>query len=167
MSSPKYSYMKYWRVVRRYAFMKYDLNQEDLDVLFYIYDEMYFSNHHFEKFEKIMPWDYQRLQRLAKNGWINKLPNGNKYGQLSVYEVTIKTQRVISSLYKILNGDGFPVISQRKDRRTRRYMERRYKNYIGTMVEEIKEAKKREADIKAAKEAERLRDERIRKARGQ
>ena len=44
MKAPHYNYMKYWRVVRRYAFQKYDLSQEDLDVLFYIHDEHYFSN---------------------------------------------------------------------------------------------------------------------------
>jgi DNA-binding MarR family transcriptional regulator len=167
MNAPHYSYMKYWRIVRKYTMMKYNLNQDDLDVLFYIHDEKYFSNYQFEKYEKTMPWNVKRLQSLCERGWITRLPSGNKYAKRDVYEVTIKTQRVINNIYSILNGDGFPTITQRMDRRRKRYLETRYKNFMATMVEEIKENKKKEAEFAAAQEAERLRNERIRRSRGQ
>jgi DNA-binding MarR family transcriptional regulator len=159
--------MKYWRIVRKYTMMKYNLNQDDLDVLFYIHDEKYFSNYQFEKYEKTMPWNVKRLQSLCERGWITRLPSGNKYAKRDVYEVTIKTQRVINNIYSILNGDGFPTITQRMDKRRKRYLETRYKNFMATMVEEIKENKKKEAEFAAAQEAERLRNERIRRSRGQ
>jgi DNA-binding MarR family transcriptional regulator len=167
MNAPHYSYMKYWRIVRKYTMMKYNLNQDDLDVLFYIHDEKYFSNYQFEKYEKTMPWNVKRLQSLCERGWITRLPSGNKYAKRDVYEVTIKTQRVINNIYSILNGDGFPTITQRMDKRRKRYLETRYKNFMATMVEEIKENKKKEAEFAAAQEAERLRNERIRRSRGQ
>ncbi len=167
MNAPHYSYMKYWRIVRKYTMMKYNLNQDDLDVLFYIHDEKYFSNYQFEKYEKTMPWNVKRLQSLCERGWITRLPSGNKYAKRDVYEVTIKTQRVINNIYSILNGDGFPTITQRMDRRRKRYLETRYKNFMASMVEEIKENKKKEAEFAAAQEAERLRNERIRRSRGQ
>ena len=167
MNAPHYSYMKYWRIVRKYTMMKYNLNQDDLDVLFYIHDEKYFSNYQFEKYEKTMPWNVKRLQSLCERGWITRLPSGNKYAKRDVYEVTIKTQRVINNIYSILNGDGFPTITQRMDKRRKRYLETRYKNFMATMVEEIKENKKKEAAFAAAQEAERLRNERIRRSRGQ
>lgn len=167
MNAPHYSYMKYWRIVRKYTMMKYNLNQDDLDVLFYIHDEKYFSNYQFEKYEKTMPWNVKRLQSLCERGWITRLPSGNKYAKRDVYEVTIKTQRVINNIYSILNGDGFPTITQRMDRRRKRYLETRYKNFMSSMVEEIKENKKKEAEFAAAQEAERLRNERIRRSRGQ
>ena len=167
MNAPHYSYMKYWRIVRKYTMMKYDLNQDDLDVLFYIHDEKYFSNYQFEKYEKTMPWNVKRLQSLCERGWITRLPSGNKYAKRDVYEVTIKTQRVINNIYSILNGDGFPTITQRMNKRRKRYLETRYKNFMATMVEEIKENKKKEAEFAAAQEAERLRNERIRRSRGQ
>ena len=167
MNAPHYSYMKYWRIVRKYTMMKYNLNQDDLDVLFYIHDEKYFSNYQFEKYEKTMPWNVKRLQSLCERGWITRLPSGNKYAKRDVYEVTIKTQRVINNIYSILNGDGFPTITQRMDKRRKRYLETRYKNFMASMVEEIKENKKKEADFAAAQEAERLRNERIRRSRGQ
>jgi DNA-binding MarR family transcriptional regulator len=167
MNAPHYSYMKYWRVVRKYTMMKYNLNQDDLDVLFYIHDEKYFSNYQFEKYEKTMPWNVKRLQSLCERGWITRLPSGNKYAKRDVYEVTIKTQRVINNIYSILNGDGFPTITQRMDKRRKRYLETRYKNFMASMVEEIKENKKKEAEFAAAQEAERLRNERIRRSRGQ
>jgi DNA-binding MarR family transcriptional regulator len=159
--------MKYWRIVRKYTMMKYNLNQDDLDVLFYIHDEKYFSNYQFEKYEKTMPWNVKRLQSLCERGWITRLPSGNKYAKRDVYEVTIKTQRVINNIYSILNGDGFPTITQRMDKRRKRYLETRYKNFMASMVEEIKENKKKEAEFAAAQEAERLRNERIRRSRGQ
>jgi DNA-binding MarR family transcriptional regulator len=167
MNAPHYSYMKYWRVVRKYTMMKYNLNQDDLDVLFYIHDEKYFSNYQFEKYEKTMPWNVKRLQSLCERGWITRLPSGNKYAKRDVYEVTIKTQRVINNIYSILNGDGFPTITQRMNKRRKRYLETRYKNFMASMVEEIKENKKKEAEFAAAQEAERLRNERIRRSRGQ
>jgi DNA-binding MarR family transcriptional regulator len=167
MNAPHYSYMKYWRIVRKYTMMKYNLNQDDLDVLFYIHDEKYFSNYQFEKYEKTMPWNVKRLQSLCERGWITRLPSGNKYAKRDVYEVTIKTQRVINNIYSILNGDGFPTITQRMDKRRKRYLETRYKNFMASMVEEIKENKKKEAEFAAAQEAERLRNERIRRSRGQ
>jgi len=159
--------MKYWRIVRKYTMMKYNLNQDDLDVLFYIHDEKYFSNYQFEKYEKTMPWNVKRLQSLCERGWITRLPSGNKYAKRDVYEVTIKTQRVINNIYSILNGDGFPTITQRMNKRRKRYLETRYKNFMASMVEEIKENKKKEAEFAAAQEAERLRNERIRRSRGQ
>jgi len=167
MNAPHYSYMKYWRIVRKYTMMKYNLNQDDLDVLFYIHDEKYFSNYQFEKYEKTMPWNVKRLQSLCERGWITRLPSGNKYAKRDVYEVTIKTQRVINNIYSILNGDGFPTITQRMEKRRKRYLETRYKNFMASMVEEIKENKKKEAEFAAAQEAERLRNERIRRSRGQ
>ena len=167
MNAPHYSYMKYWRIVRKYTMMKYNLNQDDLDVLFYIHDEKYFSNYQFEKYEKTMPWNVKRLQSLCERGWITRLPSGNKYAKRDVYEVTIKTQRVINNVYSILNGDGFPTITQRMNKRRKRYLETRYKNFMASMVEEIKENKKKEAEFAAAQEAERLRNERIRRSRGQ
>lgn len=167
MNAPHYSYMKYWRIVRKYTMMKYNLNQDDLDVLFYIHDEKYFSNYQFEKYEKTMPWNAKRLQSLCERGWITRLPSGNKYAKRDVYEVTIKTQRVINNVYSILNGDGFPTITQRMNKRRKRYLETRYKNFMASMVEEIKENKKKEAEFAAAQEAERLRNERIRRSRGQ
>ena len=94
--------MKYWRIVRKYSLMKYNISQEDLDVLFYIHDEKYFSNYQFEKYEKTLPWDAKRLQSLCERGWITRLPSGNKYAKRDVYEVTIKTQRVINNIYSIL-----------------------------------------------------------------
>jgi hypothetical protein len=167
MKAPHYNYMKYWRVVRRYALQKYELAQEDLDILFYIHDEKYFSNYQFEKYERLFSWSLTRLKRLTERGWINKLGSGNKYGMRDVYEVTMKTQRVVTSLYKILNGDGFPTGTCRMNRSRRRYMDRRYRKFIGDMVDEIKETRLKQAELKAALEKERLRDERIRKARGQ
>lgn len=167
MKAPHYNYMKYWRVVRRYALQKYKLSQEDLDVLFYIHDEHYFSNYKFEKYERLFSWSFTRLKDLVERGWITRLPPQNKYGKRDVYEVTTKTQRVVTGLYKILNGDGFPTVSQRMNRTRRRYMDRRYRKFMGDMVDEIKETKKKEAEFKAELEKQRLRDERIRKARGQ
>ena len=141
MELQRKNYMKYWRVVRRYALCKYNLTQEDLDVLFYIHDEVYFSAYKFGKLQRLLQWDYSRLNRLSKDGWLVKLTPGNKYGKKDVYEITIKTSRVVCYLYDILNGTGFPSPTKRMTKKSKLTMDRNYRIFIGNLVDEIKQKK--------------------------
>jgi DNA-binding PadR family transcriptional regulator len=166
MELQRKNYMKYWRVVRRHALVKYKLTQEDLDVLFYIHDEVYFSNYKFGKMQRLLNWDYTRLHRLTKDGWITRLGAGNKYGRRDVYEITIKTSRVVGHIYDILNGTGFPIPTKRMTKKSQLTMDKNYRKFIGDLVDEIKQKK-----INNAIEAEQIikqeeRDARIRVTRG-
>ena len=43
MKSNQDDYMKYWRVIRQFAKVKYELTQSDLDMMFFLYSEKYFG----------------------------------------------------------------------------------------------------------------------------
>lgn len=167
MKAPHYNYMKYYRVIRRYYCQMHKIDQNDLDMLFFIHDEKYFSLNRFKEFNRLLTWDFKRLKRLVADGWINYTPGLTKYAEKNVYEASMKTQRVITNVYKALNGDIFPNEKKAFNRSRKRYWDRKYQDYLGGMIEEIKENKKKMAEQKAEEERARLRDERIRRARGQ
>ena len=88
---PILDYMKYWRIVRQWAKVKYKLSQEDLDILFFLYSEQYFDKTKFAEFEQVLPWDKKRFKSLLDREWIHvwrKSGGGNR----ALYELTIKAR---------------------------------------------------------------------------
>jgi hypothetical protein len=63
-------YLKYWRVIRQYIKIKYNLTQSDLDILLFLKSESYFSKDKFLEFDEILSWDKQRFEKLRQQGWI-------------------------------------------------------------------------------------------------
>ena len=59
-------YLKYWRVIRQYIKIKYNLTQSDLDILLFLKSESYFSKDKFEEFNEILSWDKQRFEKLRQ-----------------------------------------------------------------------------------------------------
>ena len=57
LSPPKNNYMKYYRVIRYFIKKKYNLTQADLEMLYFLHDEEYFSKVIFKKYNDIMTWD--------------------------------------------------------------------------------------------------------------
>ena len=43
MKSNTDDYLKYWKVIRQYVKVKYELTQSDLDMLLFLYSEKYFD----------------------------------------------------------------------------------------------------------------------------
>jgi hypothetical protein len=108
MKSRKHDYLKYWRVIRYYVKVKYGLNQADLDMLLFLYSESYFSKDKFKEFNEILPWDEKRFGRLLRDGWIEVFRK--RSGQYKgLYQLSYKAVRMISSIYKKLNGEEIPV----------------------------------------------------------
>lgn len=99
-------YLKYWRLVRFYIKERYGLCQEDLDMMLFLYTEGYFRAKRFRDYEKIFPWDKERFFKLRKEGWIEIFRNGTgKKGDATLYHLTNKGARVVTKLYKYLNGE--------------------------------------------------------------
>jgi hypothetical protein len=108
MKSRKHDYLKYWRVIRYYVKVKYKLNQADLDMLLFLYSESYFSKDKFKEFNELLPWDEKRFDKLLRDGWIEVFrKRAGKYKGL--YQLSYKAVRMISSVYKKLNGEEIPV----------------------------------------------------------
>jgi hypothetical protein len=99
--------LKYWRVIRYYTKAKYGLTTADLDMLLFLYSEDIFSKEKFQEFDNLLSWDEDRFDRLLRDGWIEVFRKRRKKHK-SLYGLTFKTQRVISSIYKKLSGEEIP-----------------------------------------------------------
>jgi len=101
-------YLKYWRVVRYFVKAKYKLNQEDLEMLLFLYSEKYFDKGKFQEYNNLLGWNKNRFEKLRQEGWIEVFRKGHR-GRRSVYCLSYKTKRVIKSVYNKLEGEEIPV----------------------------------------------------------
>jgi hypothetical protein len=87
---------------------KYGIRSADLDMLLFLYSEKYFGKQQFNDFDKLLSWDINRFNRLLSDGWISvfRKRQGNKK---TLYELSYKGKRMISSVYKKLNGEEIPM----------------------------------------------------------
>lgn len=144
MKSKQNDYLKYWRVIRQYFKIKYGLTQSDLDILLFLYSEKYFNRDKFLEFDSILGWDKQRFERLRKDGWIEVFRKHS--GRIkALYQLSIKANVMIRSLYKKLNGEEIPV-SQSQNRMFAKnisYSDKKYKAMIIEMNATIKQQRHR------------------------
>lgn len=137
---PKNDYLKYWKVIRYFAKAKYKLNTADLDMLFFLYSEKYFGKQQFNEFDELLSWDVNRFNRLLSNGWISvfRKREGNKK---TLYEVSYKGKRMISSLYNKLNGEEIPTSQSINPMFAKNvsYFDKVYRNMIKSMNKYIRE----------------------------
>jgi hypothetical protein len=108
MKSKANDYLKFWRVIRYFYKAKYGLNQADLDMILFLYSEPYFSKDKFSQFNELLSWDVNRFERLRSEGWIVifRRRTGNRRG---VYQLSDKAIRLVTDIYKKLNGEEIPV----------------------------------------------------------
>lgn len=103
---PKRDFLKWYRVVKHWAKVKYGLTEPDLEMLYFLRSEHLFSVKDFERYNNIFPWDSTRFKRLKKDGWIDKWrTEGMDKNRWAMYRVSKKGQRTIDSIYKKLNGE--------------------------------------------------------------
>lgn len=110
MKNKSYDYLKYWKVVREYMKIKHDLNQAEIDLMLFLYSERYFSKYTIAKFSKILTWDKRRFDSLIERGWISTFRAKHPKSK-PLYELSMKGQRMVSDIYKILNGEEIPTVS--------------------------------------------------------
>jgi hypothetical protein len=138
MKSNQEDYMKYWRVIRQFAKVKYELTQSDLDMLFFLYSEKYFDRAKFAEFDTLLDWDINRFESLRKRGWIEVFKMGTRK---ATYKLSIKATRVIQSLYRKLSGEEIPTSNSfnRMFLKNVSYTDRVYRDMIIKMNEAIKQ----------------------------
>ena len=61
---PQYNFLKYWRIVKKWAIVKYDLSTSDLELLLFLYDEGIWKLKDFMEATEIHSWDTGRLKRF-------------------------------------------------------------------------------------------------------
>jgi len=138
MKSNQDDYMKYWRVIRQFAKVKYELTQSDLDMMFFLYSEKYFDRAKFAEFDTLLDWDMNRFESLRKRGWIEVFKMGTRK---ATYKLSIKATRVIQSLYRKLSGEEIPTSNSfnRMFLKNVSYTDKVYRDMIIKMNETIKQ----------------------------
>jgi hypothetical protein len=105
---PSKDYLKYFRVIRKFVQVKHGLKLEELEMLFFLHSEDYFSRDKFDEFAKIMPWNRQRFDKLKREGWIEIFrKRTGKYKAL--YQLSYKGTRLVNYIYRKLDGGELPV----------------------------------------------------------
>ena len=144
MKSNQDDYLKYWRVIRQYAKIKYELTQADLDMLLFLYSEKYFGKDKFEEFDDLLGWDINRFFRLKQTGWIVMFRSrvGNRK---ALYQLTIKATRMIQTIYRKLNGEEIPVSNSHNKmfHKNVSYSDKVYRDMIIEMNKVIKQQRHR------------------------
>lgn len=99
---PKYDYMKYYRVIRKYIMIQYDITEPDLEMLMYLYSEKLFNYYKFVEYSNIYGWDRKRFKRLVECGFIHMWRDKTRT-EHRLYELTQKARYMITKMYKHLN----------------------------------------------------------------
>lgn len=135
-------FLKYWRVIRQYTKVKHGLTQSDLDILFFLYSEKYFSKAKFEEFDLIISWEEDRFKRLKAQGWIESFRAYNTHTNTrAIYQLSMKAKRVVSSVYKMLKGQEMPTTPDANPmfKSNAGYMNKRYRRAVTQMNAELRQ----------------------------
>lgn len=112
-SEPQHNYMKYWKVIRYWATRTYDVTPAELDMLFFLHDERLFKISQFDRYDNIFSWDKARFYKLKKKELIHVWREG-KCNEARLYELTFKAKKMITNIYKKMNGEEpIPTSSRR------------------------------------------------------
>jgi hypothetical protein len=135
-------YLKYWRVIRQYVKIRYEISQADLDMLLFLYSEGYFGKDKFKEFSELVSWDVKRFDRMLKDGWIENF-RPRRRGVKGLYSLSFKAKRMIKSIYKKLSGEEIPMTAENNPmfKKNVSYSDKVYRNMIRTMNAHTKKTK--------------------------
>jgi len=133
-------YLKYWRVIRYFIKSKYGLSQADLDILLFLRSEKYFDKNDFDEFNELVSWDKNRFENLREQGWIESFRK-RKGNRRAIYQLSYKAQRVITSIYKKLEGQEIPESASSNPLFLKNvsYNDKVYRNYIKKLNKSIRQ----------------------------
>jgi hypothetical protein len=134
--------LKYWRVIRQYVKIKYELNQADLDMLLFLYSEERFAKSKFQEFSELVSWDVGRFNRLLRDGWIENFRRRTSRRR-ALYSLSFKAKRMITSIYKKLSGEEIPMTAENNPmfKKNVSFTDKVYRNMIKTMNAHTKQTK--------------------------
>ena len=126
----KNDFLKHWRLVKYLMKKQYDLTQQDLEMLLFLYSEKKFTKDDFKFFEGVLSWDVGRFTRLKKAGWIKQWRTNYGTKRRAIYELTHKGKTAMARVYRLLLGEEkFPESSRRNPfHATKRHSEYKYFN---------------------------------------
>jgi hypothetical protein len=104
---PSSDYLKYYRVIKYYIGVRYNISEHDIDLLLFLYSEKYFTKKEVVLFQKIMPWESQRFSRLITEGWIDAFRPGSQ-GRTAIYQISMKGTIMLRTMYQYIEGREVP-----------------------------------------------------------
>jgi len=140
MKSNTDDYLKYWRVIRQYMKVKYELSQSDLDVVLFLYSEKYFDKDKFAEFNTLLGWDRNRFESLKRRGWIEVFRQ-RMGARKAIYKLSTKANRVVQNIYRKLSGEEIPTSNSYNKMFLKNvsYTDKVYRNMIMEMNAVIKQ----------------------------
>jgi len=131
MKSQKSDYLKYWRVVRHYIKVKYNITQADLEILLFLHTEPHFTKDKFVEFNSLLSWDKKRFDRLNQEGWIEGVKTF-RVGRRIKYSLSYRSTRLVEEVYRILEGKEIPISEGINPmfKRNVGYTDKVYRNFI-------------------------------------
>lgn len=129
----KVDFLKYYRLVSRWAVQNTELKVADLELLFYLDPIVYFTIDDFKTGTLFYTWDKDRFYRLQKNEWIEKThKGGGRKGDHNKYKVSRKGKLLINKIYRILLGEENLPYSARRNKIMKRetYIDKVYSQAI-------------------------------------
>lgn len=141
-----HNFLKYWRIVRYWAKRKYEISNNDLEVILYLYDVELFTHAQFLEFTGLLNWDRERFSYFLDKGYIVQWRK--IHGQARLYTLSIGAKRICSSVYKKLTQEE--KIPENKVNnpifRGDAYMDKVYRTAIRRMNRERDRKEKEERD---------------------
>jgi len=127
-------YLKYWRVVKYYVKAKYGLTQAELEMLLFLKSEGYFDKDKFKEFDALISWNVNRFDKLRRDGWIEVFRRRDGKRK-ALYQLSMKSKRVIDLVYKKLNGEELPISESHNPmfKKDVSYSSKVYRNFIKQM----------------------------------
>lgn len=107
ITPPGRNYMKWWRLIRRWAKAKSGLTLTDIELLLYLRSIPYFDREDFNSFCMIISVNYNKITDLRRHGWIQvfKKRNGR---QKTIYQLSHKARALVDQIYAYLEGEEMP-----------------------------------------------------------
>ena len=101
---PRFDFLKYLRLTRKYIDIKYDITFPELETLLFLYNQKLFTKTDFEEYREIYSWNNMMFTNLYERNLIAVWRE--KRGNLcQLYELSTSGKRIITTFYKILTGE--------------------------------------------------------------
>ena len=130
----KVDFLKYYRLVSRWAVNDKNLSVADLELLFYLHPIKWFTIIDFQDGTLYYSWDPRRFYRLQKDGWIKKIHEGRGRGGggHNKYTLTKESNLLINRIYRMLIGQEDIPESAKRNRimKGERYIDKVYSKAI-------------------------------------
>ena len=124
--------------------VKYKLTPSKIDMLMFLYSEVYFDTAKYKEYEKLFYWDYTRLSALKRDDWVRVFRKGVRFKTKAIYSLSPKAKNMIKSFYDKLEGEEIPTTPQANPLYLKKipYTHRMYQEFITSLNNLRKKVKK-------------------------